>query len=97
VLETYKGPSDGYVASFDGSGLHRAQLSGPAGTGPVPPAATSSATSTATTTQTVSSTATFSTTFKVTRNPKAGKLLHCIVNAQGDVTKILKCQERFPP
>ncbi|HEX3975824.1 MAG TPA: hypothetical protein VHW96_06140 [Solirubrobacteraceae bacterium] len=98
VLETYKGPSDGHVASFDGSGLHRAQLSGPAGTvAQSAPAATSSATSTATTTRTVSSTATFSTTFKVTRNPKAGKLLHCIVNAQGDVTKILKCQERFPP
>ena len=59
------------------------------------PAATSSAASTAT--QTVSSATTFSTTFKATSNPKASKLLHCIVNAQGDVTKILKCQERFPP
>jgi hypothetical protein len=96
VLDTYKGTSDDYVASFDGSGVHRAQLSGPTGTGPQS-AATSSATTTATATQTVSSATTFSTTFKVTGNPKASKLLRCIVNAQGDVTKILKCQERFPP
>ena len=96
VLETYKGPSDGYVASFDGSGVHRAQLSGPTGTvAQSAPTATPSAASTAT--QTVSSATTFSTTFKATSNPKASKLLHCIVNAQGDVTKILKCQERFPP
>jgi hypothetical protein len=96
VLDTYKGTSDDYVASFDGSGVHRAQLSGPTGTGPQS-VATSSATTTATATQTVSSATTFSTTFKVTGNPKASKLLRCIVNAQGDVTKILKCQERFPP
>jgi hypothetical protein len=94
VLETYKGPSDGYVASVDGSGLRRAQLSGPTSTvAQSAPAATSSTT----TTQTVSNAATFSTTFKVTRNPKASKLLHCIVSAQGDVNKILKCQQRFPP
>ena len=96
VLETYKGPSDGYVAAFDGSGVHRAQLSGATGTvAQAAPAATSTATATAT--QTVSSATTFSTTFKVTGNPKASKLLRCIVKAQGDVTKILKCQERFPP
>jgi hypothetical protein len=98
VLDTYKGPSDEYVASFDGSGVHRAQLSGPTGTvAQSVPAASSSATATATATQTVSTATSFSTTFKVTGNPKTSKLLRCIVKAQGDVTKILECQERFPP
>ncbi len=89
VLETYKGPSDDYVAAFDGSGVHHAG------------ATTQITAATTTTTQTVpagaSNVSSFSTTFTVTHNPKASKLLRCMVNAQGDVNKILKCQQRFPP
>ena len=95
VLETYTGPSDDYVASFDGSGVHHPN---PATTATTATAATAATTAT---TQTApagaSNVSTFSTTFTVTKNPRASKLLRCIVNAQGDVNKVLKCQQRFPP
>ena len=98
LLETYKGPSDDYVASFDGSGVHHGA---PATTATKATTATTATTATATTTQAVpagaSNVSTFSTTFTVTENPRASKLLRCIVNAQGDVNKVLRCQQRFPP
>ena len=89
VLENYQGPSSAYVAAVDGSNVrHLNAAAGTVGTTQTAPAATTSASTT------VSS---FSTTFTVTRNAKAGKLVHCMVAAQGDVNKILKCQQRFPP
>jgi hypothetical protein len=94
TLESYQGTD--YVAAYDGTGVHQLNAAAAAsapGTGTCTVAQTRTQTVPATTT-TVSS---FSTTFTVTRNPKASKLLHCIVNAQGDVTKVLKCQQRFPP
>ena len=94
VLENYQGPSQAYVAAVDGSNVRHlnaaATTQSTAGTG----TAAQTQTATAATSTVVSS---YSTTFKVTRNPKASKLLHCIVNAQGDVNKILKCQQKFPP
>jgi hypothetical protein len=86
LLETYKGPSDDYVASFDGSGVHHGN-----------PATTAAATTTQAVPAGASNVSTFSTTFTVTKSPRASKLLRCMVNAQGDVNKVLKCQQRFPP
>jgi hypothetical protein len=85
VLESFQGPGNAYVAAVDGSGVHH--LNAPTGT--VAQTQTAPAVTT-----TVSS---FSTTFTVTHDPKASKLLRCIVKAQGDVNKIVKCQQRFPP
>ena len=98
VVENYQGPSNAYVAAVDGTDVrHLNAATGSGGTTQTAPAATSNATSTAITTQTVSSAASFSTTFTVTLHPKASKLLHCIGDAQGNVNKILECQQRFPP
>jgi hypothetical protein len=95
VVENYRGPSHGYVGAVDGTNVRH--LNAATGSGETH----QSTPATATTTQTVpagaSNVSTFSTTFTVTRNPRASKLLHCIVNAQGDVDKVLKCQQRFPP
>jgi hypothetical protein len=88
VLDSYRGSSDDYVAAVDGSGVHHVDLSSP-------PAAV---TTTQTVPATTSSVTSFSTTFTFSGGSgRSSKLVRCIVGAQGDVNKILKCQERFPP
>jgi hypothetical protein len=100
VLDSYQGPSNDYVAAVDGTGVHRADQSGAGTQGSPATTATAAATQTQTQTQAApnaTTTLSFSTTISVTRNGHASKLVRCIVRAQGDVNKILKCQEKFPP
>jgi hypothetical protein len=42
-------------------------------------------------------TVSFSTSFSTGASPEQRRLLNCIVRAQGDVNKIVRCQQRYSP
>lgn len=102
LLDSYHGPSDDYVAAVDGTGVRHVDDSNGNALMQVVSSGGGSASATTQSVPAVTSTvSSLSTTIsvqgagKVTGQTK--KLLACMVKAQGDVNKILKCQERFPP